>query len=496
MEVNNNGNAKFNYTHAFLANKLNQTSRILKLSDLKELQDNLKRHVSFGPSNSKYKYKSDNSNFSIINMSLSDFEDKALGDSKILYDEQIEYGFNIDIQNNNSNTLNKIILGKYSPNIKQLCAFQRDVRLKGIIQNVKKIPSSSKIIVTEDVNVKLMFVSYKNHKNKKRVLFVRQEFNNSPGPAGPAGLDGATGPAGPAGLDGATGANGSNGSNGLDGATGAKGTDGTTGPGLQHNIIYVDNVTDLQDGINAAVSGNAVYMSPGSYGGPDVVISDKQNIAIVGVNRGQGTICELSNERGLTLSSSCNGSMTISNLQIEGLLTLAGKNNNYFTSVQCQGGITIIQTTLTDSSGNYFFSDCDISGVVTVPATFGGLITFSRCNMAGATFLLSNPSPLQVQFALCINLPASRPTNATYGSSNSDASLNITTDTTNLRINKSLGTSGQVLTSGGTGPAYWSSVVGVTGNAEVADNQVPSYTHTAIIKIGETSYKIYLTQLP
>lgn len=117
--------------------------------------------------------------------------------------------------------------------------------------------------------------------------------------------------------------------------------------------------------------------------------------------------------------------------------------------------------------------------------------------MAGATFLLSNPSPLQVQFALCINLPASRPTNATYGSSNSDASLNITTDTTNLRINNSLGTSGQVLTSGGTGPAYWSSVVGVTGNAEqVVDNQVPSYTHTAIIKIGETSYKIYLTQLP
>ena len=201
-------------------------------------------------------------------------------------------------------------------------------------------------------------------------------------------------------------------------------------------------------------------MSPGSYGGSDVVISDKQNIAIVGVNRGQGTICELSNGRGLTLSSSCNGSITISSLQIEGLLTLAGKNNNYFTSLQCKGGITIPAYTI----GNYFFSDCEISGLVTVPATFGGLVTFSRCNMSGATFSLSNPSPLQVQFALCINLPLSRPTNATYGSSNSDANLNITTDTTNLRIDKSLGTLGQVLTSGGTtGAAYWSSVVGVTG---------------------------------
>jgi hypothetical protein len=233
-------------------------------------------------------------------------------------------------------------------------------------------------------------------------------------------------------------------------------------------------------------------MSPGSYGGSDVVINDKQNIAIVGVNRGQGTICELSNGRGLTLSSSCNGSITISSLQIEGLLTLAGKNNNYFTSLQCQGGITIPSSNVT---GNYFFSDCEISGLVTVPATFGGLVTFSRCNMSGATFSLSNPSPLQVQFALCINLPASRPVNATYGSSNSDATLNITTDTTNLRINKSLGTSGQVLTSGGTGPAYWSSVVGVTGPIEQVTDVVPSYTHTAIIKIGETSYKIYLTRL-
>jgi len=195
MEVNNNGNTKFNYTHAFLANKLNETCGILKSSDLKELQDNLKRRMSFGPSNSKYKYDpDDNSNFSIINMYLSDFKDKALGNSKILYDEQLEYGFNIDIQNNNSNTLNKIILGKYSSNIKQICAFQRDVLLKGIIQNVKKIPSSSKIIVSEDliddINVKLMFVSYHNHKKNKRVLFIRQEFKNSPGPVGPVGAVG------------------------------------------------------------------------------------------------------------------------------------------------------------------------------------------------------------------------------------------------------------------------------------------------------------------
>ena len=141
MEVNNNRNTKFNYTHAFLTNKLNETCGILNLSDLKELQDNLKHQMSFGPSNSKYKYKLDNSNFSIINMSLSDFEDKALGDSKILYDEQLEYGFKIDIQNSNSNTFNKLILGKYSSNVKQMCISQRDVLLKEIIKNISIIVS-------------------------------------------------------------------------------------------------------------------------------------------------------------------------------------------------------------------------------------------------------------------------------------------------------------------------------------------------------------------
>ena len=84
--------------------------------------------------------------------------------------------------------------------------------------------------------------------------------------------------------------------------------------------------------------------------------------------------------------------------------------------------------------------------------------------MAGATYTLNNFSNLQVQFALCTNLPTSRPTNATYGSSNSDTSLQITTDTNYLRVTSSVGTTGQILTSGGTGgSAFWSSVVGTQG---------------------------------
>lgn len=223
--------------------------------------------------------------------------------------------------------------------------------------------------------------------------------------------------------------------------------------GLTSNSIYVnDGDNDIQDGINSATAGDAVYVSAGSYGGSTVLINGKSNIAIIAPPRGQGTICELAGGRGLTIGSTSTGSITISNLQIEGLLTLAGSGNNYLTNIQAQGGITIPAGT----TGNYFFNSCEIAGLITVPNTFSGVIVFSQCNMAGATYALSNVSALQVQFALCTNLPTSRPTNATYGSANSDTTLQITTDTKYIRVSGDVGTAGQVLTSGGSGStAFW-----------------------------------------
>jgi hypothetical protein len=190
----------------------------------------------------------------------------------------------------------------------------------------------------------------------------------------------------------------------------------------------------------------------GSFGGDTVTISGKSNIAIIGPDRGQGTICELSGGRGLTLGSTSTGNITITNLQIEGLLTLAGSGNNYFTNLDCLGGITIPS----GATGNYFFKSCGISGAITVPNTFAGVIAFNQCNFAGATFSLNNSSPLQVQIVLALNLPLARPTNATYGSANSDTNLHITTDTRYLRVNNSVGVSGQILYSGGSGNStYW-----------------------------------------
>lgn len=217
--------------------------------------------------------------------------------------------------------------------------------------------------------------------------------------------------------------------------------------------VYVNaGVNDIQSGIDSAAAGQVVHVSSGSFSGSTVQIAGKQNIAIIGPPRGQGAICELSGGRALTLASTSTGSISIANLQIEGLTTLAGSGNNYFTNLQCQGGITISA----GATGNYFFDACEIAGAITVPATFAGVLVFGRCNMAGATFALSNSSPLQVQFALCTNLPATRPTNATYGTANSDTTLQITTNTKFLRgPANSNGTAGQMLYSGGAEGIYW-----------------------------------------
>jgi hypothetical protein len=217
--------------------------------------------------------------------------------------------------------------------------------------------------------------------------------------------------------------------------------------------VYVNaGVNDIQSGIDSAAAGQVVHVSSGSFGGSTVEIAGKQNIAIIAPPRGQGAICELSNGRALTLASTSTGSISIANLQIEGLTTLAGSGNNYFTNLQCQGGITISA----GATGNYFFDACEIAGAVTVPATFAGVLVFGRCNMAGATFALSNSSPLQVQFALCTNLPATRPTNATFGTANSDTTLQVTTNTKFLRgPANSTGTAGQMLYSGGAEGIYW-----------------------------------------
>jgi hypothetical protein len=75
---------------------------------------------------------------------------------------------------------------------------------------------------------------------------------------------------------------GMTGDTGPTGWTGNTGPTGMTGPGIQVNTIYInDNINDIQDGINSAVSGNVIMVSAGSFEGTTVSIAGKNNIAII-----------------------------------------------------------------------------------------------------------------------------------------------------------------------------------------------------------------------
>jgi hypothetical protein len=323
------------------------------------------------------------------------------------------------------------------------------------------------------------------------VLFALQYIANNPS-SGVTGATGATGATGLTGSTGSTGSTGEAGAAGSTGATGVAGVDGATGPGLQSNVIYVNaRVTDIQDAVNSATVGKVVSVSSGSFGGSTLSIANKRNIAIICPPRGQGSICELSAGRGLTLESTSTGSISINALQVEGLTTLAGSGNNYFTDVQCRGGITIPA----GATGNYLFYRSDVNGPVNVSNTFAGGLVFIECNMSGASFTLNNVSPLQVQFALCNNLPNTRPTNATYGIGNQSANGTIILDGTNLNISSikfadnttqttamlqgATGATGSGAT-GATGPQGATGEVGATGEtgatgASGADGTGTSY---------------------
>lgn len=186
---------------------------------------------------------------------------------------------------------------------------------------------------------------------------------------------------------------------------------------LYVNSYYVnDNVNDPQTVVDAigADQGNVIYMGAGSYGGIDLLISQANNLAIIGpAPGGPSTICELASGRGLTISSPAQR-VRVANIQVEGLTLLGAAGNNYFQSVQMLGGLQISNGAI----GSYFFYDCEIAGAITVPSDFAGGIGFIRCNFAGATFSLNNASPLQVQFAQALNLVATYPLKAIYGGTN------------------------------------------------------------------------------
>ena len=261
IEVDN-AEVKFGYAHNILSKMLAENNGVLKKKNLKELRKMLNKYVSFGPLGSKYVHTPNSANFSVFDMNVTDYENKQIGDSRILFHEDLQYGYNVDLSDNDSNTLNKIMsnpltapllfYGNTSNVYKDLtaeniCMKLRDNDLPGHLTNAGKAPSNPKIIVCQDdkiVNsnkqtVKIMFVFYKNENNKMRVLLIVQinrNTNPGAGAVGPPGPQGATGSPGPQGATGSpgpqgpTGPQGDQGDQGVQGPTGPQGDQGVQGP--------------------------------------------------------------------------------------------------------------------------------------------------------------------------------------------------------------------------------------------------------------------------
>ena len=311
-------------------------------------------------------------------------------------------------------------------------------------------------------------------------------INGTDGSPGATGSTGATGLTGSTGLVGSTGADGAIGTQGEQGIQGETGLTGPIGPSLQTNTFYVNKgINDIQTVIDTIGTGQVIMISAGAFGGSDVLIEDKRFLTIIGPPKGQQTSTELSNGRGLTIGATSTGSISIANIKIDGLLTLSGSGNYYFTNMDVMGGISVSP----GSTGRYFFESSSILGLVSVPNTFAGVIAFSQSNFAGATFNLQNYSPLQVQFALSLNLPVSRPSNATYGTSNADINLDITTDTTYINTTvdgvKDVGAAGEVLTSGGANePIHWTTPTPGLCAYGIYKNNYPGYFDLAGVGSG------------
>jgi len=180
---------KFITTHTYLIKKLQNNAGNLKKKDLKILTNNLNKYCSFGLNESKYIFKKNTPNFIVLDMSLNEFNSKNAVNATILFNEKLQYGYNINL--NDSNTYHKIITNELYVNrfffndltslsAVDYCKNEVTNVIPQIFTKVGEAPSESKIIIAQEqsnLNMDLMFVFYNNQLNEKRVLYIAREKN-------------------------------------------------------------------------------------------------------------------------------------------------------------------------------------------------------------------------------------------------------------------------------------------------------------------------------
>ena len=233
-----------------------------------------------------------------------------------------------------------------------------------------------------------------------------------------------------------------------------------------YSFWVADGRNDISSVLPLIVNqGSVVYFSQGSFGGDDIVVSNKNNLAFIGP-KSSPPIVEL--VRAITIDATTQR-LRISNFLFGGVATLNGSSCRYSycdfkENVNIGAGATTYIT----------FENCEFRAgkTITLSNTFASACYFINCNFDSATIVLNQSSAVQAIFNNCAGFSA-------YPAANKSTMLGLNILASGVSqnsvyqnsISKTLlsgaaGTAGQVLTSGGAGGVdSWTSVSGGGGGS-------------------------------
>jgi hypothetical protein len=199
------------------------------------------------------------------------------------------------------------------------------------------------------------------------------------------------------------------------------------------NTYWVnEGVNYLEDVLPLMSSGDVCYISSGSFSKPSSnLVINKTNVGIVAPNVHPAITEFIYNL--ITIQ----GTQTrISNLQFDANVISTASSSRF-------DDCDFMKNATFTPSGYLTINNCEFVGTgftLTIPFfTSASAVLFTNCNFSGITFVLNNPSPLQVYFNNCIGFGASFPTNATFVGINSKADLSTTTTTNSLTLTQNAG---------------------------------------------------------
>lgn len=222
-----------------------------------------------------------------------------------------------------------------------------------------------------------------------------------------------------------------------------------------YSYFCVDGLNDLHSVLPLVnTQGSIISVSSGSFGNLTPLTIDKDNLAIFGVPS-TPPICEFACP--LTIPSTANRIRT-RYMSFDGVCNLNGKrcvytHSTFNDNVNIGSGTTEYMT----------FANCEFSAgkTITFSSTMASVVYVIECNIAGATLVFNNASPLQVIFSNCsgfLSFPTS--SQATLVGLNVLATGVSQHNISKIVLPTGEGTNNQVLTSTGSGNCIWTTPSG------------------------------------